>query len=408
MLTQAMNDAAWEARIAQLGRVMDLEASARSCGALLRRRQVRSAAALLRLCLAYVLGRLSLRGLSAWATAQGWAAHPRPASGGLGTPAAMSDVAILNRLRASADWLGTLAAALLAERYPEAVADTSEQRLVAVDATSVVPPGDKRDYWLVHTVFDLTDLRFRAVEVTGRNEPERLARGGVRPGEIRIADRGHARADDLAEVAAGGADFLVRAAADYPRLLDQTGCPLDRLALCRQATRERPADAPVLVAPVSVADIPPGDRAGGPMGKSSTGVPARLVIIPLEPETAEGARERARRNARHWGYRASEAAAPMAGYPMLLASLPVETWPASRVLASYRLRWQVELAFKRMKSLVGLEELRAKDPKLAKAWINTALLAALLADADADLAMGKSGEEEEEPACSTTEPALSP
>jgi hypothetical protein len=52
MLTQAMDDAALEGRIAQLGRVMDLEASARSCVALLRRRQVRSAAALLRLCLA--------------------------------------------------------------------------------------------------------------------------------------------------------------------------------------------------------------------------------------------------------------------------------------------------------------------------------------------------------------------
>jgi hypothetical protein len=378
MMTQVVGDAAWAVRIAQLGQLVDLEASARLHGALQRRRQVRLAVDLLRLCLAYVLGRLSLRGLSAWAAAQGWAA--------------ISDVAVLNRLRASADWLGALAAALLAERYPEAVTDTGEQRLVAVDATAVVPPGDKRGYWLVHTVFDLTALRFRVVEVTGRSEPERLARGGVQPGEVRIADRGHARADDLAEVAAGGADFLVRAAANYPRLLDQTGCPLDRLALCRQAARERPTDAPVLVA----------------KGKSSTGVPARLVIIPLEPEAAERARERARRNARHWGYRASEAAVEMAGYLMLLASLSVETWPASRVLASYRLRWQVELAFKRMKSLVGLEELRAKDPKLAKAWINTALLAALLADADADLAMGKSGEKEEEPACSTTEPALSP
>src|SRR5688500_13997526 len=53
--------------------------------------------------------------------------------------------------------------------------------------------------------------------------------------------------------------------------------------------------------------------------------------------------------------------------------------------------------------------MRAKDPKLAKAWSNTALLAALLADADADLAMGEPGEEEEEePACSTTEPAFPP
>jgi hypothetical protein len=199
------------------------------------------------------------------------------------------DVAILKRLRASADWLGALAAALLAERYPEAVAGTGEQRLVLVDATTVVPPGDKRDYWLVHTVFDLTDLRVRVVEVSGRSKPERLARGGVRPSEVRLADRGHARADDLALVVAGGADFLMRAAANYPRLAYQTGCPLDQLALCRQATRERPADQPVVVS----------------KGKSSTSVVARPVIIPLEPKAAQRARERARRNARHWGYRAS-------------------------------------------------------------------------------------------------------
>jgi hypothetical protein len=48
-------------------------------------------------------------------------------------------------------------------------------------------------------------------------------------------DRGHARADDLAEVVAGGADFLGRAAANYLRLVDRTGRPLDRLAMCRQA-----------------------------------------------------------------------------------------------------------------------------------------------------------------------------
>jgi hypothetical protein len=380
MLAATMDDGAWDARIARLGQVVDLEASARSYRALRRRRRIRSAAELLRLCLAYVLGRLSLRTLAAWADAQGLAA--------------MSDVALLNRLRASADWLGAIAAALLTERYPEAVADTGGYRLVAVDATTVVPPGDKRGYWLVHTVFDLTELRFRVVEVTGRGEPERLARGGARPGEARIADRGHARADDLAEVVAGGADFLVRAAANYPRLVDQAGCPLDRLALCRAATREAPADRPVVVA----------------KGQGGTRVAARLVIIPLEPAAAQRARERARRNARHWGYRASETAIEMAGYLMLLTSLPVETGPPLRVLSSYRLRWQVELAFKRMKSLVGLEELRAKDPALARAWINAAFVAALIAEADPDLtpAAAAPGEETEEPDLAAEAPASPP
>jgi hypothetical protein len=228
MMTQVVGGAAWEVRIAQLGQVVDLEASARLHRALQRRRQVRLAVDLLRLCLAYVLGRLSLRGLSAWAAAQGWAA--------------MLDVAVLNRLRASADWLGAIAAALLAERYPEAVAGTGEQRLVLVDATTVVPPGDKRDYWLVHTVFDLTDLRVRVVEVSGRSKPERLARGGVRPSEVRLADRGHARADDLAGVGAGGAAFLVRAAAHDPGRLDPLGGPLDRRAWCRRRGKGRPTN----------------------------------------------------------------------------------------------------------------------------------------------------------------------
>jgi IS4 transposase len=46
------------------------------------------------------------------------------------------------------------------------------------------------------------------------------------------------------------------------------------------------------------------------------------------------------------------------GYLMLLTSLPAEV-PAAEVLASYRMRWQVELAFKRLKSLLRLDRLPA-------------------------------------------------
>lgn len=46
----------------------------------------------------------------------------------------------------------------------------------------------------------------------------------------------------------------------------------------------------------------------------------------------------------------------------------------------YRLRWQIELAFKRLKSLLHLDASRAKEPELAKAWIFTNLLAAFLID----------------------------
>jgi len=60
--------------------------------------------------------------------------------------------------------------------------------------------------------------------------------------------------------------------------------------------------------------------------------------------------------------------------------LPTNDWPPDRVLDLYRQRWQVELAFKRLKSLLALEELRAFDSELVSAWIHAVLLVALLID----------------------------
>lgn len=82
-------------------------------------------------------------------------------------------------------------------------------------------------------MFDPAGLSFRRAEVSDRRARERLTRGGVQAGEVRIAGRGHARAEDLAAVRGGGADFPVRAASSYPRLLDGEDKRLDRLAPCR-------------------------------------------------------------------------------------------------------------------------------------------------------------------------------
>ena len=62
---------------------------------------------------------------------------------------------------------------------------------------------------------------------------------------------------------------------------------------------------------------------------------------------------------------------------------PASTFSAADVLALYRFRWQLELAFKRMKSLAGLDELAAKKPELARAWIYARLIAFLIAERSA-------------------------
>jgi hypothetical protein len=50
------------------------------------------------------------------------------------------------------------------------------------------------------------------------------------------------------------------------------------------------------------------------------------------------------------------------------------------VLSFYRLRWQIELLFKRLKSLLALDNLRSKDNQLAQTYLLGKMLAALILD----------------------------
>ncbi|ESW85368.1 transposase IS421 [Mesorhizobium sp. LSJC285A00] len=52
-----------------------------------------------------------------------------------------------------------------------------------------------------------------------------------------------------------------------------------------------------------------------------------------------------------------------------IAKVMAQGGPADTVLKLYRMRWRIELAFKRLKSLIGLRSPPAKDPRIAKPWI---------------------------------------
>ncbi len=91
----------WQALIWRLSQSIDLDATARETGALMRRRCIADAATLLRLALAYGPGGMSLRSAAAWAA--------------MNDVASLSDVALLKRLRGAADWLGGIAGALVDE-----------------------------------------------------------------------------------------------------------------------------------------------------------------------------------------------------------------------------------------------------------------------------------------------------
>lgn len=349
MTREQLDSAAWHRLVDQLGGEAALTASARELRAFVRARGVRSAVDLLRLALLYGPGGYSLRRLAATAASYGLAD--------------VSDVAILDRLRRAADWLQSLCATHLSGLAGIESATAPQRPIRIVDSSRLEGPGGR--VWRLHLCYDARQARIVDAAITTTRVGERLDLSKVSKGEIRLGDRGYPQPDGIRNTLAEGADILVRLTWNSLRLTDPDGTPIDWLALFAEAGRRGTLDLPVLVHKAH--------RTFEPLA-------LRLVVIRKPPEAAAQARAKARRASRKNQRRTDPRTLAGADHLVLLTSLDQAHVPAEELAALYRVRWQIELAFKRLKSILHIDRLPAKDPDLARAWLHAHLLLALLVD----------------------------
>ena len=100
----------------------------------------------------------------------------------------------------------------------------------------------------------------------------------------------------------------------------------------------------------------------------------RLIAVRKPRTAAEAARRQARQQGRKSGYTPSRKTLHAAGWFIVVTSLPVKQYSTDDVLALYRLRWRIELAFKRLKSLIELKKPPGIDERSAKPWVLAHLL----------------------------------
>jgi Transposase DDE domain len=104
----------------------------------------------------------------------------------------------------------------------------------------------------------------------------------------------------------------------------------------------------------------------------------RVCAIKKSRAAAARARKRAQQENSRKGHLVQDSTLEAAGYIFVFTTLSTEQYPAARVLELYRGRWQVELAFKRLKSILATGHLKKTDPVGAKAWLQGKLLAAVI------------------------------
>jgi hypothetical protein len=185
---------------------------------------------------------------------------------------------------------------------------------------------------------------------------------GRKPGALWLFDLGFFNALFLSAIASAGSFFLSRlAAAQLIFWTSNSQGELERLdldLLLRSSPRQLFEIKVVFGAKQNVA--------------------ARLIIAPVPPKVAAERRRKARESARRQGRTPTTITLNRCDWTLLLTNASYEQLPTSTVLAVYRVRWQIELAFKLFKSDAHLEMTRASENNRVECEFYAKLIALLL------------------------------
>lgn len=338
----------WEAVVAVLP--ADLEVSAVRFEALLRKRGIGSAEDLLHLVLGYSVLDKPLEALGGWAMDQ--------------AITDMSAPGLYERLCHADQWIGRILVQFLEQRRLRLPKERGVQVEIR-DATVISRPGSQGTDWRIHLNLDLRPMSIRGVELTDAKGGESLIRFPSEANRIVLADRIHAHRKGLTSLLEANSWFAIRMTWQNLPLEDaqqQNWHVVDWLKTAFADPQRMFQEQQVyLRTPKNVS-------------------PLRVCAVRLSKEAAELAIRRAREQAKKNGHTPDERTLFAAQFVLVVTNLPSDQWSTQQVLELYRVRWQVELFFKRLKSILCLDHLRAKKAPLAQTYLLGKLLAACLLD----------------------------
>jgi hypothetical protein len=208
------------------------EAKAKELGALLRRRNVKTADDLLTLNLLYAAEGESFQATSSLMK--------------LTAGVRLDKNAVCNRIKSSWSWLRWMARGACQKQglvlpKPDFLGD---RNAILADASDEAVPGSNSSDYRLHYAFDLFGFKCRSLELTGIKEGETLLRHKFGTSDIFVADRAYGTITGMEHVIAGGGGFALRLKSKAFNLYDEFGEKIELLPLLRHLKELGSTDIP--------------------------------------------------------------------------------------------------------------------------------------------------------------------
>lgn len=294
----------------------------------------------------------------------GWSLRETAVQAKLAGIADVSDVTLLNRLRQAEDWLRLLCQRLWKDNGVDLEPALKGRPVRVVDATVVREPGKTGGQWRVHYSMRLPSLEcdhFDLTSVEGENTGEKLGRFALQAGELVLADAAYCNPPGVAAAVEQGADVCMRLSRLSLPLVDENGCPFPLMRKIKSLRRAGEAGEWWVWVRSGEQEIA-GRLCGIRKSEEATQRAHRLLTLKqrrrkgkVTPEKKEYAR-----------------------YVLVFTTLSKSQATTRQVLECDRLRWQIELTFKRLKSVVQLGHIPKQDDQSSRAWLYGKLFVALL------------------------------
>lgn len=272
----------------------------------------------------------------------------------------LTDQSVRERLEACLPWLKALLPILI-ERTPLPELP-SGIHIKVIDASDITAPGQTKVTWRIHLMIDLVSLQLTSVHLTDVKTGETLLNFDFQAGQVILADRGYSHRKGVAHLIDSGGQPVVRYNAHHIPVEDRAGNPLNVAGALSDC---EPGETRTLEAQFTA----PNEKT----------YPIYIHAYRLSGADAEAARRRCRKGGKKGKYTPRQETLFLAEFVLILTTVRPEVLSAETILALYRCRWQVELIFKHFKSLLNMDELRARaGSPLGNVWLHGKLIYACL------------------------------